>query len=107
MSRLEAGGREEHEGHSTFIPFMKVDGTTLSPRLPIASVPYALRAGTAAVADSARTAATAAVAGAVGPFGGPSGALASEIVVRAMSRCGTCFLTANPSTPGRSSIQSG
>jgi hypothetical protein len=29
MSRLEAGGPEEHEGHSTFMPFIKVDGTTL------------------------------------------------------------------------------
>jgi hypothetical protein len=29
MSRLEAGGPEEHEGHSTFMPFMNVDGTTL------------------------------------------------------------------------------
>ena len=29
MSRLEAGGPEDHENQSAFMPFMKVDGTTL------------------------------------------------------------------------------
>lgn len=53
------------DGTALFLS-ITVDGTTLSPRLPIASVPYAIRAGSAANADLADTAAMADNASALG-----------------------------------------
>ena len=53
------------DGSSLFLA-ITVDGTALSPRLPIASVPYAIRAGVAASADNAAAAALADDASALG-----------------------------------------
>jgi hypothetical protein len=46
------------DGRTLFLG-ITVDGTALSPRLPILSVPYAIRAGSAAIADNSDNAATA------------------------------------------------